>query len=193
MVRTRNTVRRTAILAAGVLAVVPLSLGAAARACTPLPRSFGLIPKAASGAALAKAVGEGVAPRSPVEVRWDDVKGDLIGSAVADEKGQFSAMVAIPPAPRGAHIVLFRAQAVGTSELTTVGRLPFAVMSPGELQSTASETGRSRVRIASAQPKSGGRAPTNGALAMVVGIVALSVGGTVALVGRRRAAADTTA
>ena len=192
MVRRRSPVRRTALLLASMLAVVPLTLGAVAQACTPLPRSFGLIPKSASGAALAKAVGEGVAPRSPVEVRWDDVKGDLIGSAVADEKGQFSAMVAIPPAPPGAHAVLFRARAVGTSGLTTVGRLPFAVTSPGELLPTATEAGPSRVRMATAQPESSGRGPTSGVLALVVGMVALSVGGTVAVVGRRRATVDTT-
>lgn len=192
MARPHSTVHRTALSVAAVVLAVPLILGAVAWACTPLPRSFGLIPKSASGAAVAKAVGEGIAPRSRVEVRWDDVKGDLIGATVADEKGQFSAIVAIPPDAPGAHAVLFLAPGLATSRITAVGRLPFDITTPGEQRLSTTSADLRPVRVAGPAPANSGRASATGVAVMVVGMVTLSAGATVAVVGRRRARADST-
>lgn len=174
--------------AAGALMLIFSAGMVGAWACTPQPRSFAIAPAAAGAGSIATVVGQGVPAGSPVHVRWDGLKGEIIGSATADERGQFHASVTIPPARPGVHAVIFSAGPVTEPSVAGIGRLPFR-LSPGDgqpaslpvLDPWAPETGtRSPAGHATAD-----RDLAAGLGALGVGLATLAGGTALAVVGRR--------
>lgn len=161
----------------------------AAWACTPQPRSFSMKPEAAAAGSVASVVGQGVPAGSPVQVRWDDVRGQIIGSATADDRGQFQASVTIPQGAPGVHTVVFSAGDPNQPATTGVGRLAF------KLGSADGPAERAVAAWGSDGPANAGASGTgHNDLAVGIGIlgfgtVALAGASALAVVGRRRSRA----
>ncbi|MGQ0744466.1 MAG: hypothetical protein ACT4OS_09060 [Acidimicrobiales bacterium] len=118
----------------GVVSVSALVLGVVgtAFACTPLPRSFLIAPDVGAAKTMTTVTGQGLRPRTPVEVLWGDTQGRVIGSVITDERGEFALPVTVPDVVPGAYAVVFMAptaDALGMEGVTVdsvaVGRLPF--------------------------------------------------------------------
>lgn len=176
------------ILAVTALAGAVLVAVGTAWACTPQPRSFAVNPDLAAPGQAAEVVGQGMPARSLVEVRWNDLQGAIIGSAFANDKGDFKASVTVPETRPGMYAVVFTADTGGVA----AGRLAFAVGTPG--QRTPSDTPGlwdSPVGGA-ASPSGSGSGFMLGAGLLGLGLVALATGAaTVCVGGRRRARART--
>lgn len=98
----RRAVSAVAIVAFALVAVV----GGVAFACTNFVRIDSLVPASESPVATASVKGSGAAAGATVELRWNGVKGPVIGTAKADEAGAFSAQASIPDAPAGIYFVV---------------------------------------------------------------------------------------
>jgi hypothetical protein len=170
-----------------VMASVAVAVSAA-YACTPQPRSFSISPKASEARASASVVGQGVSPGAPVQVRWDDLQGAVIGSTTADAQGQFTAPVTVPEAASGVHAVVFVAGDTNQPSLIEVGRMSFTVgPASTQLPAGAVDTWGSVTHGSTTAGGSGsGTYLAAGAGLMGVGVVALTGLATVATVRRRR-------
>ena len=162
--------RKTVVVAAGTCALLVVMLGAA-WACTPQPRSFAARPDTGAGGTATEIIGQGMPAFVPVEVRWDDLDGSVIGSAQADENGRFKAPIVVPDSLPGMHTVIFKARE-GDGPVTSVGRIPFRVSPAGTQSSSAASEG-----TWSARSTAGG---SNGAARLGVFLLA---GGLTTLLG----------
>lgn len=179
---------RRAVLAASV-AVLSLMIGAGAVvawACTPQPRSFAVTPAAAAAGSVASVVGQGVPAGSPVQVRWDDLQGRIIGSSTADERGQFQTSVTIPEGQPGVHAVVFSAGEPGQPSVVGVGRLAFKLSSPdGRALQPALDPWSSSGPTPNTQAAAA-RTMTTGFGILGLGLAVLAGASTLTVVGGRR-------
>ena len=175
------SLRRVGAAAAVSMAGVALGSGAWAWACTPQPRVLATSAESGPSRSAVTVRGEAVAPAGPVELRWDGVRGPVIGTALADANGHFAAQAAIPDASAGVHAIVVVAQGAG------LGRSPFEV-------TPSSASTASAARPSSPWSASGTGSPSEpgvgglliGAGLLGVGAAVLSGGAAAAVVGRRR-------
>lgn len=164
-----------------------LGLGGWAWACTPQARVVAASAESAPAGSTVAVRGEAVRASGAVELRWDGVRGPVIGSAVADAGGRFSAEGMIPDAAPGVHTIVI----VGQDK--SLGRLPFEVT-----PSSAATTRDGGIFWPSAQPwesgspRSDGPGFALGAAMLGLGAAGLSAGAAAAVVARRRELAGAT-
>lgn len=183
--------KRKVTLAGGTLVALVLTVASTAWACTPQPRSFSVAPDTATAKSIASVVGQGVPAGAPVEVHWNSLEGNVIGTATADDRGRFSLPVTVPDGPPGAYSIVFTARGANGS-VSGVGRLPFRLTSaasgvapaaPGKVWSAAG-------REPATAPSGSGRGVAAGIGLMSLGLVTLA-GGSLAVIARRRRATAT--
>lgn len=176
------SLRRVGSVAVVGVAGMVFTGGAWAWACTVQPRVVSTSAESGPPRSAITVRGEAVAPAGPVELRWDGVRGPVIGTAVADESRRFEARATIPDSDPGIHAIMVVSQDAG------VGRIPFEVTPSSASTATAA-------RVSSpwtvAGTDSSGGSGTGGALLvgaglLGVGAAALSGGAAVAALGRRR-------
>lgn len=173
--------RKVGAAAAVVIAGVVFGWGAWAWACTPQARV--LATSAASGPPESEVTvrGEAVSPAGPVELRWNGVRGPVIGTALADAYGRFEAEAAIPAAQPGVHAIIVVSEGAG------VGRSPFLV-TPSSSGAASVDQTRSPWAVSNASPpvERGTQGLLIGAGVLGLGAAVLSGGAAAAAVGRRR-------
>jgi hypothetical protein len=163
-----------------------MGTGVAAWACTPQPRSFAVTPGAAAAGSAAKVVGQGVPAGSSVEVRWDDLRGQIIGATTADSRGQFQASVTIPQGQPGVHTVIFSA-GEPSKATSGVGRLTFNVQPAGSEAARAVDPWSSAAGSTGRSGSGGSNLPLGLGIAGA-GMAALGGGSVLVAAGRRRRA-----
>lgn len=178
--------RAIAVLAVTVAAGV-LCLSSVAWACTPQARIVAASPSVGPPLSEASVRGEAVTPEAEVEIRWNGVKGPLVGTTIADKSGRFTAPVAVPEAAPGVYTLV---AIIGEAGLT---RTAFEV-TPASAGQVPSGTPASPW---SSGPGAGNElsgAGSNPGMALGVGVLALGLvgvfGGFVVVSGRRRRVPD---
>ncbi|HUP68635.1 MAG TPA: hypothetical protein VM142_02350 [Acidimicrobiales bacterium] len=176
------SLRRVGSVAVVGVAGLVLSGGALAWACTAQPRVVSTSLESGPPRSPVMVRGEAVAPAGPVELRWDGVRGPVIGTAMADEFRRFEANATIPDSEPGVHAIMVVSGDAG------VGRIPFEVTPSSASTATAA---RSTSPWTAAKSASSGGSGTDGSLLigaalLGVGAAALSGGAAVAALGRRR-------
>lgn len=116
------------VLALGMAAV--LAAASAAAACTPMLAMYPL--SSPAGDPGKEVTVKGTSPSTdPVEVRWDGIRGPMLGTASVDEEtGAFSIDVEIPEAAPGLHYVVAVGGASKGGDSTGWSRAPFKVAGP---------------------------------------------------------------
>lgn len=163
----------------GVMAWVSVAYG-----CTVSPQvSYSLLPESATPGQTVTVHGQAVDSRSPVDIRWNGVKGPLLATATPTNNA-FSVPVKIPDVPAGIYsLLLVSAGGVGRTSVEVTGGA-----------SAAPEGGNTAlwptVVDVPASGSSGGPSSLGVGL-LAVGLVGLSAGSAVAVTRRRRVLAGT--
>lgn len=161
-------VRRGASFIAAAIGAVLLGLVGVSWACTAQARIVATSPSSAPAQATVSVRGEAVTPGAPIEIRWDNVQGQKIGSSVADAQGNFTSAVTIPDVTPGIYSLVAKA---GTEGLA---RTSFEVTSPVRSAAVApSGTGSWSGRPTAVLDSSSG---SGSSLGLAVGAGMLSLG-----------------
>lgn len=183
-----RTTRATAVgTAVSIMAVGLLAMGGLAWACTPQTKVLSAAPASGTAGTALTLRGNAVAPGQPVEIRWNGVRGQRVGQAVADADGEFVGQAVAPDVPPGVYFLV-----VVAGEDAGVGRMAFEVTSaePAADTTTAPTGELWSSQAPSPASTSGGLAPglVAGIALLGGGLVALFAGATVAAVNSRRPA-----
>lgn len=171
--------RRAAAVGVG-LAAATLLAGGWAWACTPQPRVVSTSAESGPARSEVLVTGEGARPGAPIELRWNGVRGPVIGSGTADDAGAFASAVRLPDAGPGVHTIVAVVQDAG------IGRTAFEI-TPARASTTRT---RSPVWTTSfPSQSSGARGFDGGGVLLAVGTVGLAGGTAAAVLVRRRAVA----
>lgn len=183
MSTTRATTMGTAV---SVLVAALLAMGGLAWACTPQTKVLSAAPASGTAGTALTLRGNAVAPGQPVEIRWNGVRGQRVGQAVADADGEFVGQAVAPDVPPGVYFLV-----VVAGEDAGVGRMAFEVTSAEPAADTAAPAGDLwSSQAPSPASTAGGLAPglVAGIALLGVGLVALFAGATVAAVNSRPSA-----
>lgn len=94
------SVRRSGLAVfAGLVLLV--AAGGAAWACTGQPRVFSVLPASAPEGAQVKVSGEATKANTPISIRWNELEGESLGTAVTGPNGAFAVEVTLPKAAPG--------------------------------------------------------------------------------------------
>lgn len=165
-----------------VIIFAAIGVVSVAWACTVQPRVFSVFPETGAPATAVTLSGKAVPANSQLEVRWNSMDGQTVGTAVADENGQFSVPVIIPDVAPGSHYLLLEAGAGG------IGRVALEVTS----KEAAAVPAAQAVSASSWSPPKTPISPVAGGGAGLVVGVALMSAGLVGLFGGVAAAAVST-
>lgn len=116
--------RRRVGVAVFVLTALLSGVASVAWACTAQPRIVQLTPLAAAPGSDLSLQGDALAANAPVELRWNALDGQVIGTAVADDGGEFATTAVVPDAAPGVYAV------IAVSEAQAVARTAFEVTGP---------------------------------------------------------------
>lgn len=181
----RATRGKTAGTAVALMLGALMAMGGLAWACTPQTKIISAAPAFGPAGTQLTLRGNAVAAGQPVEIRWNSVRGQRVGQAVADAEGEFVTEVVAPDVPAGVYSMV-----VVAGEDAGVGRMAY------ELTSSESPASPAGVADAWSSP-AGSSAPAPSAVppALVagisllgVGLVALFAGATVAVANSRQVA-----
>lgn len=184
-------VARSAIVAvAGVFAVV-LGASSLAWACSAQARVLAANPPAGLARSPVTVRGEAVTPSQAVEIRWNSVQGERVGSAVADASGNFSAQATVPDAAPGVYSLIVVAGDTGVGRMAfevtpALDTQPVAALSPASHLNGARSAWDSPARTQEPSSSPGGLGLGAGVGLLAVGLVVLFAGSTVAVTRRRR-------
>lgn len=174
--------RVTMVVAAGAVSGF-LSVSGQAWACTPQARIVAASPAVGPPLSASSVRGEAVTPEAPVEIRWNGVKGPVVGTALADKQGAFTAAVAVPDVAPGVYTLVAVA---GTAGLTRTAFEVTAATAPAVVSAAPSNVWSSGSGSGIEASDSGS---SSGAV-MGVGLLAFGlvgvVGGFAVVAGRRR-------
>ncbi|HSH58973.1 MAG TPA: hypothetical protein VK988_04895 [Acidimicrobiales bacterium] len=182
---------RGAVVATSIVGLV-LAMASVAWACTIQARIVAVTPGSGTERSALTVRGEGLGQSStgaplPVEIRWNALDGPVVGTAVADPSGNFSAEVTVPEAAPGVYSLLVVAEGAGLGR-TAFEVTPSAVAPvPASPSPVADAWAGDSAGVASPDAPAAGLGLTVGVGMLAVGLVALFSGFTVA-VSRRRPA-----
>jgi len=152
--KKRDLVKSTA--AGGAMVLV---LASFAWACTNQARIITLNSISGAPSAVLAISGNRVPASSSVEVRWDALNGPKIGSAIADQAGNFATQVSVPEVKPGIYTI------VASAGEFAVARTAFEVTAPAAAASSPSQ-----VRQPASNDLWNGFAQARGASATDVGV-----------------------
>ncbi len=179
----------------GAAAMVVTGWASVAFACSPMPRVYSVTPESAAPGSTVMVEGREIGSTSPVEIRWNGVKGPVIGTAVAEDGvhgTEFATEVTIPQSGPGVYYLMLVAADSG------IGRAAFEVTAPSTATSPASTPavakdawGTLDAPLQSGAGTSGSSGALRNGLALLgFGSAALLAGGALAASGRRRVRAE---
>ncbi len=171
------------ILGGGLLTVI--AWASVAYACTVAPQvSYSLLPESATPGQTVTVEGRAVSSGSPVEIRWNGVKGDVLATATPMNYA-FSVPVKIPDVPAGIYSLLLVTADAG------VGRTSVEVTGPAGVEPRRVTTGLWPTTSDAPRRASEGGPGALGVGMLALGLVGLSAGSAVAVTRRRRVLAET--
>ena len=175
---------RTALGLVGISAgMVALWVGVAF-ACTPQIRSYAVAPESAAPGSTVTVQGRDISSASPVEIRWNGTRGQVLGVARAGADGSFSVPVQVPDVAPGVYAMTLVSTDAG------VGRSAFEVtVAAGLVPASPGANLWSSVADQASAPVADGPPGAAGVALLALGLVGLAAGSTVAVAGRRRAVA----
>lgn len=169
--------------AGAVVATALMVWGGVAFACSPQPAVYSLVPESAAPGETVEVRGQAVRSASPVEIRWNGVKGDLLATTIPAGGGMFSVPVRIPDVAPGIYSM------VAVTVDDGVARIAFEATAPAGTTAAAAAPAQlwpSLDAAPSSAPASSG--PNAFGVALLgIGLVGLFAGSTVAVARRRRA------
>lgn len=176
--------RRAVAIGGGAVAAVVLGLASFAWACTNFARIDAINPPA--DAARSEVTVRGVVGGTdrPVELRWNALDGQVVGSARADASGHFSVRGTIPDAAPGVYSIIAVAGEAG------IGRVAFEVTAPAGAEPAVSPVGLGGASGTDSRLWSGYDAGSRGldspagspdtAMRLGIGVLAVGLAGTFA-------------
>ena len=191
--------RKAGAVGGVLIAAVVLGVASFAWACTNFARVDAINPPADAPRSEVTVRGAGVGPNALVQLRWNALDGQVIGSAAADGNGGFSVKGLVPAnALPGVYSV------IAVAGQTGVGRAAFEVTAPAGTTAVPALTGAGGINgadsglwkgFSSNGPGLDGTGSTNlpvelGFGILAVGLAALATGAAVATVRRRRLSVD---
>lgn len=184
--------RRAGVAVTGAAAVV-LVAASVAWACTVQSQLFALSPPIGRpGTAVevrGKAIWTSGPERTQVEIRWDGVRGPVVGSAVADRTGAFSAMATVPDTAPGVYSLVVVVPGTDTGVTRTAFEVTAAPGAASERRPLAATAWGDSAGLDAADRASQTGLLAGGAL-LSFGLGALFSAFGVAAVRRRRAPAE---
>lgn len=163
----------------GVGAAVLIGWAGVAFACSPMPEVYSVFPESAAPGSTVAVEGRSVTSPSPVEIRWNGVRGQVLAAATP-VAGALSVPVQIPDVPPGVYsLSLVTAQGVGRTAFEVTGQPRSETAAASRVWPTVGDRG-----LAAAPSAAGPNVFGVGLLA--VGLAGLFAGSTVAVARRRR-------